>query len=77
MTAGSLQVTSACRAQAGVPPRLLPLINLMGLMTFFEDFFFEILDHFWPLRKQFWRLRGQNLPFAVRGTKEFRNRHFK
>ena len=46
----------------------IPLIHWMGLMTFFETkVFFEILDHFWPLRK---KIRADNMPFTKRGTKE-------
>ena len=54
----------------------IPLINLMGLMTFFER---KLCSKFWtifgPSQKNR-RLRRQNLPFATRGTKDFRHCHF-
>ena len=55
----------------------VPLKNWMGLMTCFErNCCFNILDHFWRLRKKIRRLRWQHVPFTIRGTEEFRKRHF-
>ena len=50
----------------------------MGLRTLFERTFFSRFgDHFWPLRrKKFGGFGAQNPSFAIRGTTEFRNRHF-
>ena len=52
----------------------IPLINLMGLMTFFErNVFLEILDHFWPLINRIWRFQHRNYQ---KREMEFRNCDF-
>ena len=50
----------------------IPLIDVMGLMTLLErSLFLQILGHFLAPLKSFWWLWRRNIPFTIRGTKEF------
>ena len=62
----------------GVGPHLIhlrvqhiPLMNLMGLRTFF----FEVVDHFLPLGKTVGGVGPEISPSTIRGTEEVHNRH--